>query len=100
VASGSVTLPEDETLDMLTFTSGTQHGCLTSIALRTAEGSSYTLGRPQLGPYARSVNVPLRPTFGRLSGFIAAESREFCPGTSGARRRGWRGGGNGLAAGK
>jgi hypothetical protein len=82
-----VALPEGETLDLLTATAGGPHGCVTSVSLRTREGSSFTLGRPQLGPDTQTLSVDVHPSLGRLGGFIVGEAQDFCPSTSGALRR-------------
>lgn len=73
---------EEQTVDLISGTSGTQQGCITSLSLRTSEGKAYTMGRVQVGPTTTAFNI-VPPENGIFGGFAATEANEYCAGTSG-----------------
>ncbi|GBG00304.1 hypothetical protein Rsub_13066 [Raphidocelis subcapitata] len=84
--AGTVELPAGESLDLLGASSGSAHGCLTSLTFRTGEGSSFSLGKRQAGPFAEAYSVGLNDPAARgakFGGFSVTESRNYCNGTTG-----------------
>ena len=84
MASGSMELGPDDSIDLISITTGTQHGCLTAISVRTLAGNAYTLGKVSVGPNNKGVVIET-PTDAVLGGFAATEAKGYCWGTAGAR---------------